>query len=76
MNIEDLLNQVKSDKTVFNLGDLVYLRTDPEQLERIVVAICIRGIGLSYELACGPHGSWHYGIEITYTKDIKKATNG
>lgn len=55
----------------FNIGDNVYLKTDTEQLQRIVTAFKVCGINsLSYELSCGPNASWHYEFEISETEDI------
>ena len=49
--------------------DTVYLKTDPDQLQRIVTDIRINPSGLVlYFLCCGPSGSWHYDFEITDTK--------
>lgn len=57
----------------FNLGQIVYLITDVDQLERIVTAITVRGnITLSYELSCGTVSSWHYDFEMASEVDIKK----
>jgi hypothetical protein len=59
--------------TKFNIGDTVYLKTDPEQLERIVYAIDIRQTGLLYSLCCGTNTSNHYDFEITTDKDVVKS---
>ena len=61
--------------TKFNIGDMVYLKTDPEQLERMVYAIDIRQTGLLYSLCCGTSTSNHYDFEMTTDKDIVKSTS-
>lgn len=54
----------------FDIGESVYLRTDREQYERIVTAMCYRMNGiLSYELVCGTLSSWHYEIELSKEKN-------
>jgi hypothetical protein len=54
----------------YNLGDIVYLKTDPDQLRRIVTAIVVGPNGLLYDLSIGGGGSQHYDIEISVEKDI------
>lgn len=59
----------------FTIGDGVYLKTDPEQVMRIVTGINIRMSGVTYCLAYCTSDSWHYEIEITLNRDIVKATS-
>lgn len=54
------------------IGDSVYLRTDPEQLERLVTAIVIRETGVLYSLAQASNESYHHAFEISINKDILK----
>ncbi|WPU91815.1 hypothetical protein SNE25_21085 [Mucilaginibacter sabulilitoris] len=56
--------------TEYNLGDIVYLKTDPDQLQRMVVAITIRPTGILYELSQAASGSDHYSIEISPSPDL------
>tara|TARA_R110000782_G_scaffold220986_1_gene308191 strand:- start:289 stop:549 length:261 start_codon:yes stop_codon:yes gene_type:complete len=63
-------------KNKFNhgLGDVVYLKTDNQQLPRIVTEICLQGGTMSnyiilYELAQSDVESKHYDSEISKTKD-------
>ena len=55
----------------FNNSELIYLRTDPEQLQRMVTAIkiCLTG-ELMYEVSCGTAVSWHYDMEFSREKQI------
>ena len=64
-------------KSELYIGQIVYLKTDPAQAERIVTGINIRpGNGITYCLAFETLESWHYMIEISPEKDIIKATTG
>ena len=54
----------------FEPGDIVYLKTDRDQFERIVTGYCIRKSGISYELALGSVTSWHFDFEISVEKVI------
>lgn len=53
----------------FKLGEMVYLRTDPDQFARIIVAIQITvDGGMLYKLAIGMNEQWHYEVELTREK--------
>lgn len=53
----------------FKLGEVVYLRTDPDQFSRIIVAIQITvDGGMLYKLAIGMNEQWHYEVELTREK--------
>ena len=53
----------------FKLGEMVYLRTDPDQFTRIIVAIQITvDGGMLYKLAIGMNEQWHYEVELTRDK--------
>ncbi len=54
----------------YEIGDIVYLKTDPDQNERIVTAIQINSNGLVYLLAHNTSVDWHYDIEITPEKSF------
>lgn len=52
--------------TEFELGQVVYLRTDEEHLPRIITGVKLHlGGGLSYELSQGANASMHYEPEIS-----------
>jgi hypothetical protein len=60
-------------KIEFNIGDIVYLKTDEEQHSRMVTSISLRPGGMvTYCLSFGSYESWHYGIEISDEQDIVK----
>lgn len=53
----------------FKLGEVVFLRTDPDQFSRIIVAIQITvDGGMLYKLAIGMNEQWHYEVELTREK--------
>jgi hypothetical protein len=55
----------------YDLGDIVYLKTDVEQLPRMVTEICIQPKNVViYCLNAGPSVSKHYDFEFTTEKDF------
>ena len=52
----------------YEYGDLVYLKTDPEQLQRMITGYTNRNGHITYELSLGIQTSWHVGIEISTEK--------
>jgi len=53
------------------IGDMVYLKTDQEQLERLVIGINIRPHNTAIYLLClGSIETFHYDIEITTDKNV------
>ncbi|GGG97337.1 hypothetical protein [Pedobacter zeae] len=54
----------------FTHGDIVYLKTDPEQLQRIVTRLFFNPGIVLYELSCGTDVSTHYEIEMTTEIDV------
>lgn len=54
----------------FNIRQRVFLVTDPEQQERIVVSFIVKDCGISYNLCCGSQDSWHYDFEISEEKNV------
>lgn len=55
----------------FELGQTVYLKTDPDQYQRMVIKLSI-GINndLMYGVSCGPDFTWHYEEELYITKNV------
>ncbi len=53
----------------FKLGETVYLKTDPDQYARIIVAlqITVDG-GMLYKLAINMSEQWHYEVELQREK--------
>jgi len=59
----------------FNIGETVYLKTDNDQVERLITGISLRPCNaVTYCLAYGQNKSWHYGIEISYERNLIKVT--
>lgn len=57
----------------FEIEEIVYLKTDLDQLPRIVSGLSIRKSGvISYELSQGSHTSYHYDFEISKEKNSLK----
>ena len=54
----------------FNIGDIVYLVTDPLQQKRIITGIVVRKTTIMYHMALGNDESGHYDFEISTTKDF------
>ena len=50
------------------IGDVVYLKTDNDQYERIVTGYYVRPSAITYGLTQGTEESWHYDFEITVEK--------
>lgn len=55
--------------TTYDLGEILYLKTDQDSKQRIVTVIEARAGGtIGYHLSCGAEGSWHYESEIVREK--------
>jgi SNF family Na+-dependent transporter len=62
--------------STYTLGDILYLKTDPEQLERMCTQVSFKGSGsVVYSLSVGHQESDHYDIEISSKKDLMKELN-
>lgn len=60
----------------YELGDTVYLKTDTEQLQRIVTRIDVTPKCLLYRLSCGVVDSCHYDFELTSEKSYISDNGG
>lgn len=58
-------------KNEFNIGEIVFLITDENQLERIVTGLIIRKDSIIYYLSCGTTETSHYSFEIATNKNFK-----
>jgi len=54
-----------NNNIVFDIGDIVFLKTDSEQLPRIITGILMRPNNLLYYLSNGTNETQHYEIEIS-----------
>ena len=63
-------------ETQYNIGDMVILKTDPEQRERIICGIVIRPNNSVLYYLCYMGGeTQHYDFEITEDIDVLKTLN-
>lgn len=56
----------------YEIGEVVYLKTDSEQRERIVFCHRVYKNDILYEVACGTMNSCHYEFELCTEKDVLK----
>lgn len=59
----------------FELGQIVYLKTDAEQIQRMVTQVTITVAGLRYCLSAGTNDTWHYEVEISEEKNVLISTS-
>ncbi|MBS1562558.1 MAG: hypothetical protein JSS89_13205 [Bacteroidetes bacterium] len=65
------MSRVMAMEFSYDLGEIVYLKHDTDQLQRMVTNICIdMGYSLRYGLSCGTMHTWHYPHELTKDKQI------
>jgi len=58
----------------FSFGDILYLKTDKDQLSRQLIRIQFSKGSSIYELSCGNSSSWYYEFEITVEKSVLAMT--
>jgi hypothetical protein len=54
----------------YKIGEVVYLKHDPEQLPRMVVCIMVYATFVQYLLQLGSDNSTHFEYEITTDRNI------
>lgn len=59
----------------FNIGDVVYLKTDETQSERIITALVILPNVIRYAIMHGTSESTHYDFELSYEKNFTLKNN-
>ena len=70
-NVKNMDSYAHLLESQYSLGDVVYLKTDPDGFARIVTAITIREGALIYGLSFADIGeTWHNAIEISKNKPI------
>lgn len=57
----------------FDIGQVVYLKTDSEQSQRLCVGIYVSKCELLYEVILGTTVSRHFDFEISETADVLKS---
>lgn len=64
-----------SRKPKFNVGEFVFLKTDPDQLERQVICVMDYGLVYQYLLACGTEQTNHFEWEVTTHRNVLLGLN-
>lgn len=60
----------------FNIEQVVYLKTDKEQIPRLVTGISLRPFkSVTYGITQSSSESWHFGFEISNERDIILCTS-
>jgi len=60
----------------FQIQQIVYLRTDKEQVPRFVTGISLRPFNsVIYRLTQNTTETWHYGFEISDERDVMLCTS-
>lgn len=59
----------------YTFGDIVYLKTDPEQSPRMVTQIRVSPDGLYYDVSMGTIQSSHYDCELSLEPNIVLKTS-
>jgi len=54
----------------FDIGDIVYLQTDTDQVGRMVTRILVEKTCIMYQLIAGVVASDHYEFEISADKNV------
>lgn len=58
-------------ESTYDLGQMVYLKTDKDQHERMIIGITFRPTGVLYEAS---PGGWYYEMELTTEKNVLATT--
>lgn len=58
----------------YEIGEIVYLKTDKEQTPRIIYSYKVFEKETMYETACGTQVSLHYEFEITKDANVLMTT--
>jgi len=56
--------------TEYNFGDIVYLKTDPDQIGRMITEFTVYPMGILYSLSHGVNTTKHYELEFSKEKDV------
>ena len=57
----------------FKIEQIVFLKTDPDQSERMVTGYTVRKRSITYLLALGIEETCHFDFEISEEKNILKS---
>lgn len=59
----------------FEFGQVVYLKTDCDQIPRLLTGIDLRPNMIIYQLSCGTISSNHYDFEMSAEKSLVELSN-
>lgn len=63
-------------RSKYDIGEIVYIKTDPDQKKRMVVQVCFGGTGkIEYHLRCGADSVWCFEMEMSLDKDYTITTS-
>jgi hypothetical protein len=62
-------------KPLYKIGEFVFLKSDPDQLERQVLSYVVYNTGFQYILCCGAEQSTHFEFEITTHRNVLLSLN-
>lgn len=65
-----ILDYLSENQVKYNIGDMVYLKTDTDQRIRIVNAVIFEENGVNYRIVCGTEHYWASAIELSVEKDL------
>lgn len=57
----------------YYIGDVVYVKTDIDQFERIVTRVMISENNIEYDVSLGSDSAWYYGFELSKEKNVLKS---
>lgn len=63
-------------KPYFHIGDIVYVKTDPDQLPRIVSCYLVSKNSILYNCRLDDEAVFYSDFELSHDRDLVVATNG
>ena len=73
MSIEKVIQEIRD--AGFYIGQRVYLKTDPYQVERMIVCVMVTPNGCVYNVSYLEGECQCYGVELSKERDIMKLTS-
>lgn len=58
--------------TKYDIGEIVYLKTDEDQKDFMVIQMTVSISGVQYNLRQGTYDSWHFEFEISEERNLFK----
>jgi len=69
------METMKEFKPKHKIGDFVFLKSDPDQLERQIVAYYVTHLTFQYCVVCGIEQSNHFEFELNKEKNLLLSLN-